>query len=54
MPQEGFHLTFVYTRKRGVLEVVELSLHELLYMVYHRRFAYSKNHSIDPTVHSNA
>lgn len=56
MPLGGFHLTLVYFIRESVelWIVVELSLHELLCMVYHRRFAYPKAHIINNTVHSNA
>jgi hypothetical protein len=38
----GFDITLVYAQSAEFWKVVELSLHELLCMVYHWRFAYQK------------
>lgn len=36
----GFHTVFVFAESEAFWEVVELSLHELLCMVYHRRISF--------------
>lgn len=49
----GFYIILVYAQSTEFWEVVELSLHELLCMVYHRRFASTKSSSFINTLHSN-